>query len=76
MTGIDWSQCPICETDPEKMGGVYTVRAYRMAAEDVYGCFEERMTPKEIAWCYSLPLADVNDILAFGTQWLSLAKAS
>ena len=65
MTGIDWSPCPIVEYDPEKMGGVPTVRAWRMSADAVVENWEAGVEPEEIVELFGLDLDDVNEILAY-----------
>ncbi len=68
MTGIDWSECSICETNPQKLGGVYTVRAYRMSADAVVENWEAGVEAEEIVELFGLPLDDVNEILTYAAQ--------
>ncbi len=59
MTGIDWSRCSIIERDPEKLGGVPTVRAYRMSADQVVENWEAGVEAEEIVDLFGLDLGDV-----------------
>ena len=68
MTDIDWSDCPIVERDPEKMGGVPTVRAWRLAADSVVENHDDGVSPDEIAEMFHVPLADVETILAYADR--------
>ena len=68
MTGIDWSNCPIVERNPNKMGGVPTVRAYRMSADSVVQNYESGATPEEISNWFDLPIEDVRTIIAYAEQ--------
>ena len=68
MTGIDWSNCPIVQRDPEKLGGVPTVRAYRMSADQVVENWEAGVEAEEIVELFGLPLNDVNTILAYAAR--------
>jgi uncharacterized protein (DUF433 family) len=67
-TNIDWSGCPIVQTDPEKLGGVPTVRAYRVPADTVVENHDYDLPDDEIAYQYSLPIEDVRAILAYADQ--------
>lgn len=68
MTDIDWSDCPIVERDPEKMGGVPTVRAWRLSADSVVENYDDGMSPEEIAPMFHVPLEDVRAILAYAEK--------
>jgi uncharacterized protein (DUF433 family) len=68
MTDIDWSDCPIVERNPEKMGGVPTVRAWRVSADSVLENFEDGVSAEEIAEMFTLPFDDVQVILAYAEQ--------
>lgn len=74
MTGIDWSNCPIVERNPHKMGGVPTVRAYRMSADSVIDNFDSGATPEEIADWFDLPIEDVRTIIAYAEQTHPIAN--
>jgi len=65
---IDWSGCPITERDPEKMGGVSTVRALRLSADSVVENYDYGAKPEEIAEWFHVPLDDVCTILAYADQ--------
>jgi uncharacterized protein (DUF433 family) len=68
MTDIDWSACPIVERDPEKMGGVPTVRAWRLSADSVVENYDDGVTPEEIADMFEVPIEDVRTIIAYAEQ--------
>jgi len=68
MTEIDWSQCPIVQTDPEKLGGLPTVRAFRVSADTVVENYDDGLPDGEIAYQFTLPLEDVRAILAYAEK--------
>jgi len=68
MTDIDWSDCPIVERDPEKMGGEPTVRAWRVTADAVVGNYDYGIPPEEIAEMFTLPIDDVLAVLAYAKE--------
>lgn len=65
MTGIDWSECPIVEADPEKMGGLPTVRDWRSTADSLVENHHDGFSAEEIADMFELPIEDVQVILAY-----------
>ena len=68
MSDIDWSGCPIVETDTEKMGGVPTVRAFRVSADTVIDNHDDGLTDDEIAYQFTLPIQDIRAILAYAEK--------
>ncbi len=73
MTDINWSDCPIVERDPEKMGGIPTVRAWRISADSIVENQDYGMSAEEIAETYELPLEDVRTILTYALKARELA---
>ncbi len=65
MTSINWSGCPIVQRDPEKMGGVPTVRAYRVTADTVIENHDYDVSAEEIAYQFTLPIEDVRAIIEY-----------
>lgn len=68
MTDIDWSDCPIVERNPRKMGGVPTLRAWRLSADSIVENHDDGVSAQEIAEMFEVPLADVESILAYAEQ--------
>ena len=68
MTDIDWSDCPIVERDPEKMGGVPTLRAWRLSADSIVENHDDGVSAEEIAEMFDVPLADVEALLAYANR--------
>ncbi|AXC13440.1 hypothetical protein ACPOL_4163 [Acidisarcina polymorpha] len=65
MTEIDWSDCPIVETNPEKMGGVPTLRAWRLSADSIVDNHDYGATAQDIHDWFHVPLADVESLFAY-----------
>jgi uncharacterized protein (DUF433 family) len=65
MTDIDWSNCPIVERNPKKMGGVPTLRAWRLSADSIVENHDYGATPQEIAEWFQVPVADVEVLLTY-----------
>lgn len=65
MTGIDWSKCLLCQSDPEKMGGVWTLRGIRISADQIIEKWEDGVETIDIAERFDLDLDDVEELLAF-----------
>ena len=68
MTDIDWSDCPIVERNPRKMGGVPTLRAWRLSADSIVENHDDGVSAQEIAEMFEVPLADVEATLAYAEQ--------
>jgi uncharacterized protein (DUF433 family) len=75
MTDIDWSDCPIVERDPEKMGGVPTLRAWRLSADSIVENHYDGISAEEIAEMFGVPLADVETLIAYASQVRHYAHA-
>jgi uncharacterized protein (DUF433 family) len=67
-TDIDWSGCPIVQRNPKKLGGVPTVRAWRVPADTVVENHDYGLPDDDIAYQYSLPIEDVRTILAYAER--------
>ncbi len=72
----DWSECPIVQYDPAKMGGAPTVRGRRIRPDafvDNYNA-DRRYTPEFIATeLFEEPVEDVRAVLRYAEKmgWLS-----
>jgi uncharacterized protein (DUF433 family) len=67
-TDIDWSGCSIVECDPEKMGGVPTVRGLRLSADAIVENHDDSLSDEEIAEIFELPIKDVRALVAYAEQ--------
>jgi uncharacterized protein (DUF433 family) len=67
-TDIDWSGCPIVETDPAKMGGAPTVRAWRLSADSIVENHDDGISEEEIADMFHVDVDDVRTILNYAGQ--------
>ena len=76
MTDIDWSGCPIVQTNPKKMGGVPTLRAWRLAADSIVENHDDGVSEQEIAEMFEVPIADVRVILAYADQARRIAHTA
>jgi uncharacterized protein (DUF433 family) len=68
MTDIEWSDCPIVERDPEKMGGVPTLRAWRLSADSILENHDYGSSAEEIAEMFGVPQADVEALLDYAEK--------
>jgi uncharacterized protein (DUF433 family) len=76
MTDINWSDCPIVERDPDKMGGVPTLRAWRLSADSIVENHDDGVSAEEIADMFGAPLDDVNTLLAYASRARHYADAN
>ena len=75
MTDINWSDCPIVEVNPRKMGGVPTLRAWRLSADSIVENHDYGVSAQEIAEWFQVPLEDVETILAYAERVRKQADA-
>ena len=69
MTAIDWSDCPIVERNPNKLGGVPTLRGWRLSADSIVENYEDGIQPEDIASMFELPVSDVRTLLAYAEEF-------
>ncbi len=62
------------ERDPEKMGGVPTVRAGRLAVDSIVENYEDGVSEEEIAEMFGISLDDVRIILTYSEQAVHIAN--
>ena len=72
---IDWSGCSIVQRDPEKLGGVPTVRAWRLSADSIVENHDDNLSDEEIAEMFEIPIEDVRAILAYADQARHIAHS-
>ncbi len=65
---IDWSDCPLVESDPEKLSGVPIVKDTRMQADSVVENFEDGSPVEEIADNFDIPEEIVRELLAYAAR--------
>ena len=68
MTCIDWTGCQIVQRNPKKLGGVPTVRDFRVPADAVVENHDDGLPDDEIAYQFSLPLEDIRAVLAYAER--------
>jgi uncharacterized protein (DUF433 family) len=68
MTDIDWTDCPIVERNPLKMGGVPTLRAWRLSADSIVENYDYGVSAEDIADMFTVPVADVETLLAYADR--------
>lgn len=76
MTGIDWSNCPIVERNPNKLGGVPTLRALRISADQIIENWEAGVETIDIAEIFDLDYDDVNALLEYARTAPRLAHTA
>jgi uncharacterized protein (DUF433 family) len=62
---IDWSDCPLVERDPFKLGGVPILKGTRMQADSIVENYEDGSPVDEISYNFSIPEETILAVLAF-----------
>ena len=65
---VDWSDCPLVEVVPGKLGGLPAIKGTRVQVDTVPESAELGETPEEIAYNYDLKLDDVRRVLAYAAE--------
>lgn len=62
---MDWSQCPLVESNPNIQGGAPVLRGTRMPVDAILDNFDYGVTIPEISQLFEIPQDQVNAILAY-----------
>jgi uncharacterized protein (DUF433 family) len=62
---IDWSDCPLVERDPFKLGGVPNLVGTRMQADSIVENYEGGSPVDEISYNFSIPEETIRAVLAY-----------
>ncbi len=62
---IDWSQCPLVESNPRILSGTHVVRGTRMPVDAIIDNFDYGMSVAEISQQFELPVPQVEAIVSY-----------
>ncbi|HWZ45231.1 MAG TPA: DUF433 domain-containing protein [Candidatus Saccharimonadales bacterium] len=62
---IDWSQCPLVETNPRILSGAPVMRGTRMPVDAIVDNFDYGLTVVEISQQFELPPPQVEAIVSY-----------
>jgi uncharacterized protein (DUF433 family) len=65
---MDWTRCPVVESDPEKLGGTPILKGSRMPADGIVENFRDGMPADEIAEVFELPTIGVRLLLKYALK--------
>ena len=65
---MDWTHCPVVESDPEKLGGTPILKGSRMPADGIVENFRDGMPADEIAEVFELPAIGVRLLLNYAIK--------
>lgn len=71
---MDWSNCPLVERDPFKLGGVPILKGTRMQADSIVENYEDGSPVEEISYNFSIPEETILAILAFAQAKRALIR--
>ena len=70
MANLDWSQCPVVESVPGRLGGAWVFKDTRMPVSAVFENLEAGATIDEIIEQFDVTRAQVNAVLEFAARSL------
>jgi uncharacterized protein (DUF433 family) len=62
---MDWSDCPLVESDPFKLGGVPILKGTRMQADSIVENYEGGSPIEEISYNFSIPEETIRLVLEY-----------
>jgi len=74
-TVVDWSDCPIVETNPRKVSGVPILKGTRVQADSIVENFEGGSPVEEISENFNIPEATIRELLTFAARQQSLLRS-
>ncbi len=72
---MDWSDCPLVESVPDKVSGAPILRGTRMPADAIVENYLSGLRADEIAKVFQLPADSVRDLLVYATASLPALRA-
>jgi uncharacterized protein (DUF433 family) len=67
-TAIDWSRCPIVETNPRKVSGVPILKGTRVQADSIVENYAGGSPVREISENFGIPEATIRELLTFAAR--------
>jgi uncharacterized protein (DUF433 family) len=74
MATIDWSQCPVVESVPGRLGGAWVFRDTRMPVSAVFDNLEAGASIDEIVEQFDITREQINAVLEFAARSLNAPK--
>jgi uncharacterized protein (DUF433 family) len=74
MEPLDWSNCPLVEVDPLRVGGRPVVKGTRMPVEDIIANYEHGVSINEIATQFQIPATIIKELLSYVERRHTLAR--
>ena len=69
MPGLDWSECPVVESVPGKVGGAWVLRGTRMPVKAIFGNIEAGASRNDIMeWFDGLDREQVKAVIEFAAR--------
>jgi uncharacterized protein (DUF433 family) len=65
MEQIDWSNCPLVEIDPSRVGGRAVLKGTRMPVENVIANYEHGVSISEISTQFQIPALIIKELLSY-----------
>ena len=74
MEQIDWSDCPLVEIDPLRVGGRPVLKGTRMPVEDIIANYEYGVSISEISTQFQISAQTVKELLSYVERQHALAR--
>jgi uncharacterized protein (DUF433 family) len=67
-TVVDWSDCPMVETNPRRVSGAPILRGTRVQADSILENYEGGSPVEEISENFGIPETTIRELLAFAAR--------
>ncbi len=74
MESLDWSKCPLVETDPLRVSGRPVLKGTRMPVEDIIANYEYGVSISEISEQFKIPSWTIKELLSYVERHHALAR--
>jgi uncharacterized protein (DUF433 family) len=64
---MDWSKCPLVESDPYKLGGVPILKGTRMQADSIVENYVNGSPIEEISYNFEIPEETIRLVLEYAS---------
>jgi len=71
---LDWSECPVVEVDPLRVGGRPVVKDTRMPVDDIVSNYEYGVSLEEIAQQFGIETEIIQNVLSYAERHNGLAR--
>ena len=74
MIAVDWSDCALVETDPQRVSGRPVLKGTRMPVEDILANYEYGISVAEICEQFRIALQTIQDLVIYAERHQAVTR--